>query len=257
MVNNTNRVAVGKVLFRLSFSCLLAVLLLLGWVGRAPAAAPAQSIGEILSKTEANYRSIHAFTAIFSQKTVSAAATTLGAEKAGGKLYYAKPHQMMWEYEKPEKQEFVANNKIAWLYTKDENRITLFDAQRLFASPLASAFFDGALKLRDHFNVTLDPILSTPAIAVLQLTPLRPDPSIKLAYLWIDLRNYLISRVQTRDLLGNTNEITINSFTPRPSLNPGLFHLHVPAAVKVFDVNGRMLTYAQVERLQSEMSSGK
>ena len=256
MVNNTNRFAVGNILF-FSFSCLFAVLLFLGSPGRALAAGPARSIGEILSKTESNYRSVHAFTAIFSQKTISAAATTLGAQAAGGKLYYAKPHQMMWEYDKPENQEFVANNKIGWLYTKEEKRITLFDSQKLFSSPLASAFFDGALKLRDHFNVSLDPILSTPSTAVLQLSPLRPDPSIKLAYLWIDLRTYLISRVQTQDLLGNTNEITITSFTPRPSLAPGLFRLQPPPGVKVFDANGRMLTAARMEKLQAEISSGR
>ncbi|MDR3569495.1 MAG: outer membrane lipoprotein carrier protein LolA [Syntrophobacteraceae bacterium] len=256
MVQNKNRVAVAEVFLRLSFFCLFAVLVFL-CSAQARAAGSARSIGEILSKTEGNYRTIHAFTAIFSQKSVSSAATTLGAEKAGGKLYYAKPHQMLWEYDKPEKQEFVANNKLAWLYTKDERRITLFEAQKLFASPLASIFFGGALRLRDNFNVTLDPTLSTPATAVLRLAPLHRDPSIKLAYLWIDLRTYQISRVQTQDLMGNTNEITINSFTPRSSLDPGLFRLQVPPTVKVFDSNGRMLTTAQIEQLQSEISSGK
>ncbi|MDR3554391.1 MAG: outer membrane lipoprotein carrier protein LolA [Syntrophobacteraceae bacterium] len=256
MVNNTNR-AVGKKSFRLSSSCLLGILFLLCSAGQAPAAGPAQSIGEILSKTEANYRSIHAFTAVFSQKTVSAAASTLGAEKATGRLYYAKPRLMRWEYDIPEKQAFVANNKFAWLYSSDENRITLFDAQKLFTSPLASTFFDGALRLRDNFNVTLDPVLSTPETAVLQLTPLRQDPGIKFAYLWINLRTSLISRVQTQDLLGNTNEITISSFTPRPSLDPGLFRLQVPAMAKVFDSNGLMLTPARIERLQSKISRGK
>ena len=257
MVNNTNCAFSGHAAFRLSFSSLLAMLLLLCSSGPASAAGPVRSIGEILSKTEANYRSIHAFTATFSQKTVSAAASTLGAQTAGGKLYYAKPHQMRWEYEKPEKQDFVANNKIAWLYTRDENRVSLFDAQKLFASPLASAFFGGALKLRDHFNVVLDSILSTPDMAVLELTPLRQDPSIKRAYLWIDLRTYRISRVQTQDLLGNTNEITINSFAPRPSLDPGLFRLQVPYSTKVLDSNGRMLSDAQIKQLESEISAGR
>lgn len=254
-MNNTNRVAVGKDFFRFAFSCLLAVLVFLCSAAQ-PAAGQALSIGEILSKTQANYRSIHAFTATFSQKTVSAAAATLGAEKAG-KLYYAKPRQMRWEYDVPEKQLFVANNKLAWLYTHDENQITVFDAQKLFASPLASTFFDGALKLRDHFNVTLDPVLSTSNTAVLQLTPLRQDPSIKLAYLWINLHTYLISRVETQDLLGNTNTITIDSFTPRPSLDPGLFRLQVPPMARVLGSNGRILTTGQIEQLESEISSGR
>ncbi len=256
MVKNTYRIAVGKTFLRISFSTVLAAILVVCAAGPAPAGAPARSIGEILSKTAANYRAIHAFTAVFSQKTVSAAATTLGAQKAGGMLYYAKPRQMRWVYETPEKQVFVANNKFAWLYTSEENRITLFDSQKLFASPLASTFFDGALRLRNNFNVSLDPVLSTPDMAVLQLLPLKKDPSIKSAYLWIDLRTHLISRVETRDLLGNTNTITISSFTPRPSLDPGLFQLQVPAMAKVFDASGRMLPPARVEQLQSTITSG-
>ncbi|MCL5405606.1 MAG: outer membrane lipoprotein carrier protein LolA [Deltaproteobacteria bacterium] len=256
-MNNTNRAAFGKNFLRLSSACLVAALVLLCSAGPAPAAGPTLSIGEILSKTEANYRNIHAFTAIFSQKTVSAAATNLGAQKAGGKLYYAKPRQMRWQYDKPQKQIFVANNKFAWLSSSNEKQINLFEAQKLFASPLASTFFDGALRLRDHFHVTLDPVLSTPQTAVLQLTPLHQDPNIKLAYLWIDLRTYLISRVETQDLLGNTNEITITSFTPRTSLDPALFRLQVPPGAKVLDANGRILTNAGIEQLQSEISSGK
>lgn len=255
MVKNTNPASIGKRLFRLSFSCSFALLVLL--CSAAPAPAAAFSIGQILAKTESNYRSIKAFTAVFSQKTVSAAATTLGAQVAGGKLYYAKPRQMRWEYEKPEKQVFIANNKLAWLYTTEGNQVNLFDAQKLFSSPLAATFFGGALRLRDHFNVTLDPVLSSSDTAVLQLTPLRQDPSIKLAYLWIDLKTYLISRVQTQDLLGNTNTISITSFTPQASLDPGLFRLQVPPSAKVLGADGHILTNAQVEQLQTEISSGK
>jgi outer membrane lipoprotein carrier protein len=245
----------GKNFLRLLISSLFAAVLLLCSPGGAPA-APARSIGQILSKTEANYRSIHAFTAVFTQKTVSAAATTLGAQIAEGRLYYAKPRQMRWEYDKPEKQVFVANNKFAWLYSQSENRITTFDAGKLFASPLASTFFDGAMRLRDHFSVSLDPAMSNPQTAVLELRPLRRDPSIKLAYIWIDRRSFLISRVETKDLLGNTNEITLSSFTPRPNLSPGLFLLQVPAEAGVCDANGRMLTPAQIKELQLSISSG-
>ncbi|MGC9194395.1 MAG: LolA family protein [Syntrophobacteraceae bacterium] len=245
----------GKNFLRLLLSSLFATVLLLCSPGAARAAT-ARSIGQILSKTEANYQTIHAFTAVFTQKTVSAAATTLGAQIAEGRLYYAKPRQMRWEYDKPEKQVFVANNNFAWLYSESENRITTFDAKKLFASPLASTFFDGAMRLRDHFSVTLDPAMSTPQTAVLQLRPLRHDPSIKLAYIWIDRRSFLISRVQTKDLLGNTNEITLSSFTPRPNLSPGLFLLQVPAKAGVCDANGRMLTPEQIRQLQVSISSG-
>jgi outer membrane lipoprotein carrier protein len=164
---------------------------------------------------------------------------------------------MRWEYDKPEEQLFVANNQFAWLHVRGENQITLFDAGKLFASPLARTFFDGALGLKNHFDVTLDPIQSTPTLAVVKLVPRQEDPNVKQAFLWIDLKTYRISRIQTHDLLGNTNEISIESFTPHPSLDSGLFHLDVPASAKVFGTDGRELGPAEIEQLKAKISSGK
>ena len=244
-------------LCRVSLPLLLIFLISFYLAGPALSAGSSQMLGEILAKTEANYENIHAFTAIFRQKTTSAAAGTLSAGEAQGRLYYEKPRQMRWEYDEPEEQVFVANNQYAWLFVRGENQITLFDAGKLFASPLARTFFDGALGLKNHFEITLDPIQSTAALAVLKLVPRQEDPNIKHAYLWIDLKTYRIYRVQTVDLLGNTNEISIESFTPHPSLEPGLFHLDVPASAKVFGADGHELNSSEIDQLKAKISSGK
>jgi outer membrane lipoprotein carrier protein len=214
-------------------------------------------LGEILSKTEANYQHIQAFTAVFHQKTTSAAAGTLGAGEASGRLYYARPRQMRWDYDKPEQQVFAANNQFAWLYVRAENQVNLFDADKLFASPLARTFFDGAMGLKNYFEVSLESSRSTSNSAVLKLVPKQEDPSVKILYLWIDLGSYRISRIESHDILGNSNAITIASFSPHSSLDPGLFQLEVPASAKVFDSEGRELSPAQIEQLKAKISSGK
>jgi outer membrane lipoprotein carrier protein len=257
MTNITNRAALKTSLRRTVFPCLIVLLLFLHTAGPVSAAGPPRMLGEILGKTEANYQNIHAFTAIFHQKTTSAAAGTLSAAEAQGRLYYAKPRQMRWEYDKPEEQIFVANNQFAWLYVRAENQITMFDADKLFASPLARTFFEGALGLKNHFEVTLDPIESTQNVAVLKLVPRQEDPSVKLLYLWIDLRSYWISRIQSQDIVGNSNEIVIDSFKPYSSLDPGLFHPEVPPSAKVFGPDGRELSSAEIEQLKARISSGK
>ncbi len=229
MTNITNRAAVKTGLCRTAFSCLPVLLLFLLCAGSVSAAGPPRMLGEILAKTEANYKNIHAFTAIFHQKTTSAAAGTLSAAEAQGRLYYAKPRQMRWEYDKPEEQVFVANNRFAWLYVRAENQITMFDADKLFASPLARTFFEGALGLKTYFNVTLDPIESTQNLAVLKLVPRQEDPSVTLLYLWIDLLSYRICRIQSHDIVGNSNEVAIDSFASHSDLDPALFQLEILA----------------------------
>jgi len=244
-------------LYRTASLCLLLLPFFLCSAGHASGAGHSRMLGEILAKAEANYQNVHAFTAIFRQKTTSAATGTLSAGEARGRLYYERPRQMRWEYDKPEEQVFVANNQFSWLYVRAENQVTMLDAEKLFTSPLARTFFDGALELKNHFDVILDPIQSTQNMAVLQLVPKEEDPNVKLAYLWIDLQTYRITRVQTHDVLGNTNEISIESFTPHASLDPALFQLEVPPSATVLGADGREITAAQIQQLKARISSGK
>jgi outer membrane lipoprotein carrier protein len=218
----------------------------------ALAAGPAM-LGEILSKTEANYQKIQAFTASFRQTTTSSAAGTLTPGEAVGRLYYAKPRQMRWEYDKPEVQIFVANNQYAWLYVPPENQVTLFDANKLFASPLAQTFFGGAVNLKNHFDVTLDSTQSNKSWGVLKLVPKQEDPNIKLLFLWIDLQNFRISRIESQDILGNTNKIIIESLTPVPNLDQKLFQMDIPQTTKVFDSEGKELNQNEVEQLKNKI----
>lgn len=235
----------------------LLLSLIIFWPASPVFSAAPPMLGEILNKTEANYLKVQAFTATFRQMTTSAAAGTITPGEATGRVYYAKPKQMRWEYDKPEEQVFVANNQYAWIYVKGENQISLFDANRLFSSPLAQTFFEGTVGLKNHFDITLDSTQSTKSSAVLKLVPKQEDPNIKLLFLWIDLQTYRISRIESQDILGNTNRITLQSWTPKSGLDPKLFHLDVPSGGKIFDSEGREFPPAEIEQLKGKISSGK
>ena len=84
MTDNTNHVAVKTGPYRTAFPYILALLVFLSSPGLVSAAGPPM-LGEILAKTEANYQNIHAFTALFHQKTTSAATGTMGSAEASGK----------------------------------------------------------------------------------------------------------------------------------------------------------------------------
>lgn len=221
------------------------------------AADSAPMLGEILKKTEDNYKQIHAFTAYFRQVSTSAAASAVTPSEATGKVFYAKPRQTRWEYEQPEPQVFVAAGAVSWLYVPAEKQISLFDADKLFSSPLARTFFDGAVSLKNHFEVSLDSKQSTKNAAVLKLVPRQEDPNIKTLFLWIDLQSYRILRIESTDLLGNTNRITLESFTVAPSLDAKLFQLDIPAGTAVVDAEGRQLSPAEVEELKLKTPSSR
>ncbi len=220
-------------------------------------AAGPPMLGEILHKMEGMYQQSQAFTASFRQMTTSSAAGTITPGEASGRVYYSRPKLMRWEYDKPEVQVFVANHSNAWLYVPSENQVSLFDATKLFASPLAQTFFDGAVGLKNHFDVTLDSTQSNKSTAVLKLVPKQEDPNIKLLFIWIDLQTYRISRIDSQDILGNTNRIILESLKPLPNLDQKLFHLDIAQGTHVFDAEGRELTPAEVEHLKSKIAVGK
>lgn len=216
----------------------------------AEAALP--SVNDILLKTESQYKKIQAFTADFRQVTSSAAAGKM-ANEASGKLYYQKPRQMHWSYETPEKQVFVANQQLAWLYVPAEKQLSLFDAKSFFASPLAQTFFDGVVELRNHFDVSLDAKQSSHDYAVLKLLPKKEDPTIKLLHLTVDLHTFRISSIETQDALGNTNRIMLESQTGLPSVDSALFQLTIPPSTVVLDPEGREIPPSEVEELRQRL----
>jgi outer membrane lipoprotein carrier protein len=210
------------------------------------------SLNEILRKTESQYMKTQAFTAEFRQVTSSAAAGSAATE-ALGRLYYQKPRQMHWAYEYPETQMFVANQQLAWLYVPAEKQISLFDAKKFFASPLAQTFFDGMVELRNHFEVTLDAKRSTQDFAVLKLHPKKEDPNIKALQLTVDLRTYRITTIESEDALGNSNRITLQSQTTLEHVDSGLFQLTIPPSTVVVDPEGREIPPPEVEKLRHKL----
>ncbi len=210
---------------------------------------PLPALGDILKGTEACYQRLHAYTAHFRQRTTSASAGAMTTE-ADGTLYYQKPRRMRWEYATPERQIFVANQDLAWLYAPEDKQISMFEGKTFFDSPLARTFFDGVFELRKNFDVTLEARESTNATAVLKLKPRQEDPHIDALKLWINLSDHRIVSLETRDAMGNINRLILEDQKDALSLDPKLFRLDVPEGVMVTNAEGRELDAKEVEEVQ-------
>ncbi|HQN17505.1 MAG TPA: outer membrane lipoprotein carrier protein LolA [Syntrophobacteraceae bacterium] len=242
-----------------NLGCYITIVFLVGAFFAVPfengcAEAPLVA-GEILKKTGAVYQQTKAFSAGFQQSVTSAAAGRMSSE-ASGRLYYEKPQQMRWEYEKPEPQVFVANHQLAWLYVPSEKQISLSDSRKIFSHPLAQTFFEGVGELRKHYDVTLDHKQSTKESAVLKLISKKEDPEITTLFLTIDLQTYRISVIEAHNALGNINRISLDSQRALSGHDPLLFQLDVPPAVDVVDAEGRPLTPAEIDKLRHDPQAG-
>jgi outer membrane lipoprotein carrier protein len=211
----------------------------------------AVSLQEILDKVQTRYQSLQAYTALFKQVTTSAASSL--TTEASGRLYYQKPRQMRWDYDTPEAQTFVVNQQLAWLYVPVEKQISLFDAKALLSSPLSRTFFDGVFELKKQFHVELDHKQTSQASAILLLTPRTEDPNIQSLRLQIDLTSFQIISLETKDALGNTNRITLESQKEKPQLDATLFRLDIPPATAVLDADGREISASEIQKLKDQV----
>jgi outer membrane lipoprotein carrier protein len=214
-------------------------------------ASPALSLQDILDKVQSRYQSLQAYTAFFKQVTTSAASSL--TTEASGKLYYQKPRQMRWDYDTPEAQTFVVNNQLAWLYVPVEKQMSLFNAKALMSSPLSRTFFDGVIELKKDFQVELDHKQSNQASAMLVLTPRVEDPNIQNLRLQIDLNSFQLMSLETRDALGNTNRITLESQKDQLALDARLFRLDIPPDTAVLDPEGREIGAAEIQKLKDQI----
>lgn len=213
-------------------------------------------VADILKKVEATYQQTQAFTASFQQSVSSATVSTMSTE-ASGKLYYEKPRQMRWEYDKPEPQIFVANRQLAWLYVPSEKQISLSDSKKIFSHPLAQTFFEGVGVLKKHYEVTLDHRQSSSETAVLKLVPRKEDPEIKTLFLSVEMQTYRIVTIEVHNALGNANRISLDALKAVASLDARLFQMEIPPSVDVVDAEGRPLTAAEIEKLKLPAKSDK
>jgi outer membrane lipoprotein carrier protein len=238
----------GSIMNRaLSYNVVLGMVLCFLLLPAVSLAETAISLQEVLRGVESHYQQIKAYTASFKQVT-SSAASSLTTE-ASGRLYYQKPKQMRWEYQTPDVQTFIVNNKLAWLHVPAEKQITLFDAQSFFSSPLSQTFFDGVFELQRQFHVALDHSQSSTTSAALALTPKVEDPNIQSMRLYIDLASYRILSIETKDALGNSNRITLESQKEQVKLEQKLFHLEAPPSTTVIDQGGRTLNREEIDKL--------
>lgn len=222
-----------------------------------PAVADAPLVvADILKKVETTYQQTQAFTANFQQSVSSAAVSTMTTE-ASGKLYYEKPRQMRWEYEKPEPQVFVANRHLAWLYVPSEKQISLADSRKIFSHPLAQTFFEGVGALKKHYEVTLDHKQSSGDSAALKLIPRKEDPEIKTLFLFVDIQSHRIVTIEVHNALGNVNRINLDSLKAVATIDPKLFQMEVPPSVTVVDAEGRPLTATEIDKLKLPPKSDK
>ncbi len=123
-----------------------------------------------------------------------------------GKVFIRRPDRMRWEYSSPEKQVFLINGEVLWLYFPDDKQLIKKDASAELQAGEILGLLSGNFNLLDRYEVSASPFPTTQKNSCqIKLTPKEPG---QYSYLLmeIDRKTYLILKAILFDTTGSKLE---------------------------------------------------
>jgi len=208
---------IGKSL--IVIAALLALLL--------PAAAQANKLTDAIQK---RYDSLSSFQTDFQQELTNAASGSV--EKRSGKIWF-KQSLVRWETHKPEKELLVVGQNAVWNYFEADKVALKYRSNQVFNSKTMIRFLSGKANLKEDFKIEEQGTEN--GLTKLRLVPKEPEPTMVLAYIWVDTKTSLLGRVLIVDFFGNGNQVTLNNLQLDKRADAKLFEFTPPSGTQIKD----------------------
>ena len=185
----------------------------------------------LVDRVQAFYEKTTDFTADFTQDYTYAAFKR--TTTSSGKVTYAKPAQMRWDYLKPSARTFVlAKDRV---HALDPEAMTLTTASMSTSQLSASVtFLWGQGKLADEFSILKKDCRDCKGTQ-LELTPLKPDPRFQRVLLEVDPKSAAVLKSTVIDPDGSQNAISFGAMQLNTGVDAKKFILVPPPGTQVID----------------------
>jgi outer membrane lipoprotein carrier protein len=184
---------------------------------------------EIMDRVEARYDVEGISARFFQTSTYKALDITDSAE---GRIYIKKPGRMRWEYETPEKKNFITDGESLWVYLPEENQVMMGSAATIFGDGKGGAFLSDMTLIRKFFTVELasdDP----EGYWILELTPVEPSGDIQTVTLTVLKESFNILQVATENAYGDVTCHTFDAPEFDRKLDDAMFSFTIPDGTEV------------------------
>lgn len=214
---------------------LLACALLLPPPAAGGAAGPGTDGEALLRRVGERYAAARTLSATFRQEIPL---QNVGiVRKASGKVYFARPLKMRWDYEGPEAQLFLADGRYFYFRPAGSPQVIRrgVDEKGLGGKiPLLLLFGKG--EIATLFRVDAADRRKGGGETVLRLSPLGDGaPEVRRIDLVVGTADALIREVHVFDRLGGENHLYLTDVTVNASLPPDTFRFRKPDGVSVVD----------------------
>ncbi|MBF0121432.1 MAG: outer membrane lipoprotein chaperone LolA [Desulfobacterales bacterium] len=184
------------------------------------------NLEDILKRLEARY-DVSGFSAKFNQEsTIKSMDVT---DTAMGKVFFKRPNMMRWDYEKPEKQNLIANGINLWIYKPEDNQVSVGKAPAFFRDGKGASFLTDIKQIRKKFNIKLD------APYYLKLLPIEKMSDISMIYLKISPTDFNVIEVISYNTYGDITKIKLSEIKFE-EMNNSMFNFTIPKGVDILEL---------------------
>lgn len=208
------------------FACLFFLFL-------SPPASQSEPLNKIIQGLQTYLNTSNDFAATFVQE--SELKSFNEKQIAEGKVYFMKPGKMKWEYQKPELQTIVVNNKKVWIYSPEENQVIETKIDKLGAVAIYDLFLSDKINLMKLFRVSAikQKEKSKNKELFLDLFPKNNEVNIKKIMLKLNKIHYQIESFIIHDKMENITAITFSDIKINKGLNTSTFDFKIPEGVEL------------------------
>jgi outer membrane lipoprotein carrier protein len=202
---------------------ILAVMFLLS-MGSAMAATNEPKSG--VDSLRQFFREVNSFNARFKQIVLDESLKPV--QESSGTLWIERPNKFRWDYDKPYKQQIVADGKRLWVYDVGLQQATVRDLTGGLTDTPAM-LLAGKGRLEDNF--TIQSLDAQDKLTWVQLKPRRKDSgydNIRIGFAQGKLRV-----IEMVDGFGHTTRVTLESPRENVHIEPDRFNFKPPEGVDV------------------------
>ncbi|MBX3186641.1 MAG: outer membrane lipoprotein carrier protein LolA [Labilithrix sp.] len=195
-------------------------------------ALPAAKAAEVLTKVQTFYDKTTSFSSDFTQEFFVKSHNVKKQSK--GKVTFAKPGKMHWEYSEPKDNRVVSDGTILKVY-EAANKQMFEQTVDKSQYPAALSFLVGGGKLGDVFAFELyeGAAMNFPGGQVLVGTPKQPTPAYQKVLFYVDSATSQVRRVLIVDGQGNRNRFDFENPHVNQPVNADRFKFVPPPGTQV------------------------
>jgi outer membrane lipoprotein carrier protein len=212
------------------------LLLLLGLLAVAPAAARAQDANALVGRSSRVYRSLSSLTADFVQLIDN---PMIDSAESRGKLVQAGPDKLAMRFTDPPGEAVIIDGRSVWVYTPSTTpgqviRMSVPSGGPIYGYNMLAWLLDRPAERYTASYLQAD-VVGGRSMDVVELVPAVPDLPFEKAVLWLDRADGIPRRLEITEHSGATRTLTLSKVRVNQSVPDSTFRFAVPSGVRVVD----------------------